>query len=80
MRQAVLAAAASRYDGANDTHLAELLASEELIALSRVTVRRILRAAGRPSPRRRRPPRHRSRRPRMPQAGLLLQTDGSVHD
>jgi len=80
VRQAVLAAAAGRYDGANDTHLAELLASEELIALSRVTVRRILRAAGRPSPRRRRPPRHRSRRPRMPQAGLLLQTDGSVHD
>jgi hypothetical protein len=29
------------------------------------------------SPRRRRPPRHRSRRPRRPQAGLLLQLDGS---
>jgi transposase len=79
VREAVLAAAAGRYDGANDTHLAELLAAEEGIALSRVTVRRILRGAGRPSPRRRRAPRHRSRRERMPQAGMLLQVDGSVH-
>jgi hypothetical protein len=79
VREAVLASAAGRYDGANDTHLAELLAAEEGIALSRVTVRRILRGAGRPSPRRRRAPRHRSRRERMPQAGMLLQTDGSVH-
>ena len=45
-----------RYDGANDCHLAELLAEREGIHLGRVTVRRILRAAGRPSPRRQRPP------------------------
>ena len=37
-------------------------------------------AAGRASPRRRRAPRHRCRRDRMPQAGLLLQADGSRHD
>ena len=30
-----------------------------------------------PSPRRRRPPRHRVRRERMPRAGMLLQVDGS---
>jgi transposase len=79
-RERVRALARGRYDGANDSHLAELLAEHEGIAVSRVSVRRILRAAGIASPRRRRPPRHRSRRDRMPQAGLLLQTDGSRHD
>lgn len=79
-RTAVVELARGRYDGANDCHLAELLAEHEGIALGRVTVRRILRAAGVASPRRRRPPRHRRRRERMPQAGLLLQLDGSRHD
>lgn len=80
LRRRVVELARGRYDGANDTHLSELLAEREGIELGRVTVRRILRAAGVPSPRRRRPPRHRSRRDRMPQAGLLLQADGSRHD
>jgi transposase len=79
-RERILVLARTRYDGANDSHLTELLAEEEGIVVSRVMVRRILRAAGRPSPRRRRPPRHRSRRERMPQAGLLVQVDGSRHD
>jgi len=79
-RQQVRSLARGRYDGANDSHLAELLAERDGITLSRVSVRRILRAAGIASPRRRRPPRHRSRRDRMPQAGMLLQTDGSRHD
>ena len=79
-RERVRAHARGQYDGANDCHLAELLAEREGITLSRVSVRRILRAAGIASPRRRRAPRHRSRRDRMPQAGLLLQTDGSRHD
>jgi hypothetical protein len=57
------------YAGANDTNLAELLAEHEGIELSRVTVRRIVRAGGQPSPRKRRAPRHRSRRDRMAQAG-----------
>jgi hypothetical protein len=47
--------------------------------VSRATVRRTLRAVGVVSPRRRRPPRHRSRRPRHPQAGLLCQLDGSPY-
>jgi transposase len=80
LRDRVVELARTRYDGANDCHLAELLAEREGIALSRVMVRRILRAAGRPTPRRRRPPRYRSRRERMPQAGLLVQLDGSRHD
>jgi transposase len=78
-RARVLALARTRYAGVNDTHLAELLAEREGIDLSRVTVRRILRAAGVPSPRMRRAPRHRSRRDRMAQAGLLVQVDGSRH-
>jgi transposase len=64
-RARVLVLARTRYAGVNDTHLAELLAEREGIDLSRVTVRRILRAAGVPSPRVRRAPRHRSRRDRM---------------
>jgi transposase len=79
-RERVRTLARGRYDGANDSHLAELLAERAGIAVSRVSVRRILRAAGIASPRCRRSPRHRSRRDRMPQAGMLLQTDGSRHD
>ena len=71
--------AATRYPGANHTHLTELLEEHEDLALSRPTVRRILTRAGMPSPRRRRPPQHRARRERMPRAGMLLQLDGSHH-
>lgn len=69
--------ARGRYGGINDSHLAELLAEHEMITISRPALRRVLRGAGIASPRRRRRPRHRSRRDRMPQAGLLLQVDGS---
>ncbi len=74
---AVVACARGKSAGLNDTHLTEKLTTVEGLAVSRGTVRRLLRAAGLGSPRRRRPPRHRSRRPRRPQAGLLLQLDGS---
>jgi len=47
--------------------------------VSRATVRRIRRAKRQASPRKRRSPRHRSRRERKAQAGMLLQTDGSRH-
>ena len=75
----VVRLAATRYPGANHTHLTELLEEHEGLALSRSTVRRILTRAGRPSPRRRRPPQHRVRRERMPSEGMLLQVDGSHH-
>lgn len=75
----VVALAEGVYAGCNDQHFTELLAEREEITLSRSSVRRILRAAGKRSPQRRRPPRHRSRRERMPQAGMLLQVDGSRH-
>src|SRR2546425_1620100 len=79
VRYRVIALANGIYAGCNDQHLTELLAEREAIALSRSSVRRLLRAAGRRSPQRRRAPRHRARRERMPQAGMLLQGDGSRH-
>ena len=75
----VVQLASTTYAGANHTHLTELLRDREGIDLSRPTVRRILTRAGIPSPRHRRPPKHRVRRQRMPQAGMLVQTDGSFH-
>ena len=51
----------------------------EGIDLSRPTVRRILTRAGIGSPRSRRSPQHHVRRQRMPQAGMLVQLDGSHH-
>ena len=71
--------ASTTYAGANHTHLTELLRDREGIDLSRPTVRRILTKAGIPSPRKRRAPKHRVRRQRMPQAGMLVQIDGSFH-
>ena len=71
--------AATRYPGANHTHLAELLWEHEGLDVSSWTVRRILARAGIASPRRRRPPEHRVRRERMPREGMLLQVDGSHH-
>ena len=69
------------YDDFNDHHFTEKLASEpEPLEVSVSTVRRVLRAAGIAAVRRRRPPRHRKRRDRKPQAGLMLLWDGSRHD
>ena len=71
--------ARTRYEGANHTHLSELLAEREGIVIGRTTLRRILVNAGLKSPRRRRPPKHRVRRQRMPREGMLVQLDGSYH-
>lgn len=78
VRERVVELARTTYAGCNDQHLSELLEPEGL-QLSRPSVRRLLRAAGLPSPRKRQPPKHRSRRERKPQAGMLLQADGSRH-
>jgi transposase len=89
LRKRVLELAQSTYAGCNTQHFTDchatlamtlLLAEREGIALSRSSVRRILFRAGVKSPRRRRPPKHRSRRERYLQEGMLLQTDGSRHD
>jgi transposase len=79
VRARVVELARGRYAGCNDQHFTELLAEREGLTLSRESVRRVLRAAGIRSPRRRRAPKHRSRRERMPAEGMLLQIDGSRH-
>ncbi len=68
------------YRGYNHTHLTEVLAEEHGITLSRRTLGRVLRTAGMRPPRRRRAPRHRVRRERAAQRGLLVQVDASDHD
>ena len=69
-----------KYAGFNQQHYTEKLAESEGISVSRSTVRRILSGAGIHSPRKRRPPKHRKRRERYPQEGMMLQIDGSPHD
>jgi transposase len=80
LKKQVLELAQSTYAGCNNQHFTELLAEREGINLSRSTVRRILLGAGIRSPRKRRPPKHRSRRERYPKEGMLLQIDGSQDD
>jgi transposase len=72
--------ARGKYRGFNDHHLTEKLEQEEGIKLSREKVRRLLRAEGIHSPRKRRAPKHRSRRVRREAEGMMLQIDGSPHD
>jgi len=80
MKGQVLELAQTTYQGCNHQHYTELLGEREGMAISRSSVRRILLEAGVKSPRKRRPPKHRRRRERYPQQGMLLQTDGSHHD
>ncbi|MBI2755414.1 MAG: ISNCY family transposase [Chloroflexi bacterium] len=80
MRSRIVELATTTFAGFNPVHLAETLADESEIALSAKTIRRILVAGGVPAVRTRRPRKHRSRRERMPRAGMLLQVDGSRHD
>ena len=79
LQQRILALAQGRYAGLNVTHLTEKLQAVERLSVSRPTVYRLLRAAGVARARHRRPPRHRARRLRKAQAGLLLLWDGSPH-
>lgn len=72
--------AQEKYKDYNDSHFTEELEAKHGMKVSRSTVRRIRRKNNQPSPRKHRSPRHHSRRPRKPQAGMLLQTDGSRHD
>jgi transposase len=72
--------ASGKYRGFNDHHLTEKLTEEEGIRISREKVRQILRSKGMASPRKRRPPRHQSRRARRVCEGMMLQVGGSPHD
>lgn len=68
-----------RLCGLNDSHLTEKLRELEHIDLSRETVRRFRQADGRAPVRRRRAPRHRSRRLREAHEGALVLIDASDH-
>jgi transposase len=80
IRDRVVELAREKYVGFNHTHLTEMLWEEERIEVSRPSVRRILFAAGMRSPKTRRASKHRRRRERYAQEGMLLQVDGSRHD
>jgi transposase len=79
-KQLILTLARGKYQGFNDSHRAEKLRSEENLAVSRETVRRILRAAKLASPQKRRPREYRSRRSPRPRFGMMALTDASRHD
>ena len=76
----ILGVARSTYAGFNDHHLCEKLNEVEGLRLSRETLRRLLRKEGLGSPRKRRAPAHRQRRPPVAREGELVQLDGSPHD
>jgi transposase len=79
-KRLILTLARGKYQGFNDSHLAEKLHSEENLTVSRETVRRILRAAKLASPQKRRPRKYRYRRPPRPRFGMMALTDASRHD
>jgi transposase len=80
LRVKILELAEKQYKDYNDCHFTEELEEKYGLKVSRSTVRRIRRQVNQKSPRKRRAPRHRSRRERKEQAGMLLQSDGSRHD
>jgi hypothetical protein len=79
VRECILTLARTRYAGFNDHHLCEKLAAFEGLSLGRETLRRLLRAAGLGSPRKRRAPTHRLRRLARAREGEMLLLDASLH-
>lgn len=77
---AVVALYKSKYPDVNFSQFHEKLTEIEGLELCRSSVGRILKAAELASPKKRRPPRHRSRRERKSNEGAMLQLDGSPHD
>ncbi len=77
LREQVVVLMTTTYDGFNDAHLTEKLQERHALPVSRATVRRIRLALGRPARRRRRAPKHRSRRERAPALGQFVQLDAS---
>lgn len=80
MKEQIIGLYRGEYARFNTQHFTESLADREGLELSRSSVRNILLSAGIKSPKKRRPPKHRSRRERYPQEGMLLQLDASHHD
>ena len=80
VEEQIAALVSAHYKDYNDVHVSELLEERHGIGVSRSTVRRVRLAHGLRSPKRRKAPRHRSRRERRKRRGELLQIDGSMHD
>ena len=80
IRKKIIALAKGNLRDINDTHLSEILLREEKIRISRQALRRMLREEGIQAKRKRRHPKHRSRRERKEAFGMMLQIDGSPHD
>lgn len=80
VRARIVRLARKKYVGFNDQHLTEKLVEVEKLSVSRASVQRILRAMGLRAVCQRRPPQHRRRRDRKPQAGMMILWDGSRHD
>jgi transposase len=80
LTEQVLCLYKGKYAGFNFTHFHEKLTEVEGLELCPSSVDRVLKGAGCASPKKRRPPRHRSRRERKGCEGAMLQLDGSPHD
>ena len=80
VRKRIVELARSKYAGFNDSHLTEKWVEVEKIAVSRETVRRLLRQAKLRSPQRRRARKYRARRERKPRMGMMVLTDASRED
>ena len=66
------------YNGFNVSHFGEFLEEVHGIRVSRETIRKLLLIGGLRT-KSKSPPRHRTRRARMPKSGLLVQMDSSEH-
>jgi len=77
-KKTILSLYQSSYYGFNVTHFGEFLEQEHGIEVSRETLRKLLLNSGLRT-KSKSPPRHRSRRARMPRSGLLVQMDSSEH-
>lgn len=79
MREEIVQLAQDTYSAYNNHHFKEQLAEVHGIDISVSSVRRLRVQANLPSPRKRRAPKHRTRRERKPQPGMMLQADASSH-
>jgi len=79
-RERILTLMVGKYAGVNDSHLTEKLHTVEQLPLSRELVRRLRIEAKLPAKRKRRAPKHRSRRERVGREGVRVLIDGSAHD
>lgn len=77
-KEMILSLYQSRYNGFNVLHFGEFLKEAHDIEVSRETLRKLLLNSGLRT-KVKSPPRHRSRRARMPRGGLLVQMDSSEH-